>query len=92
MTEWHEIREHRCPTCDSPCNIATNVTGASAGAPQPGHLAICLFCGAVLQFEAGGRLTVVDRPEDLPGMTPADLDMLRQALEASRRWRSQRSH
>lgn len=53
----HRVKGSACPACGKIMDAATNLV--DSGAPRQGDLSICLYCQALLQFEADGRLKML---------------------------------
>lgn len=51
------IRPVGCPTCHAPLNSAEGLWGH---VPQPGDVALCLFCESVLQIQPDMSLAAFD--------------------------------
>lgn len=43
----------KCPSCYAVLDTATGVGPTPADKPSAGDLSVCLYCGAMLEFEAG---------------------------------------
>jgi hypothetical protein len=54
----------RCPTCHYPITgAAESISGVDVARPPEGALSICLACGSLSRFTAGGDLVPIPRRE-----------------------------
>jgi hypothetical protein len=54
----------RCPTCGRPADGATSFNNVDEYVdPQPGDLALCLYCGAFLRYDESMRPELLSRAE-----------------------------
>ena len=65
--ERTRMRDNWCPYCGSHHNAATASSANPESLPEPGCIAICLDCGAVLTYDAAMKL-VVPTAEELAEM------------------------
>lgn len=59
----------QCPDCGKVLDAAKSADGDRA--PKPDDLSVCLYCGSILQFDAGMSLVALT-PTELRRLDPED--------------------
>lgn len=61
MMKAHRTRMQFCPRCRAPLDAATAANPECVCAPAPGSVTVCLYCGAVLEWDEGMALVVMSQ-------------------------------
>lgn len=58
------LQNTACPACQQRVNAATNIKNKKIGQalPAPGDFTLCMFCGSILQYDAGDEGLILRAP------------------------------